>query len=180
MIRPVRSFRLADPIVAGIVLVTIAALGIAWYVAAEAVPVSRMDVGGQRVEIGIAPGAAVEFRAPQGWARVATGDRTLGRLVTGDGGLLLVRITPGVTDFDGAAPRRLRELREMGIDAQYTEALHTSRFSGRLCRAEASGRGGICAFVVDDQLGATLVALPGRAGHVLDVPALIDGMRKAE
>jgi hypothetical protein len=159
-------------------MLVVGGLAAGWYLLGHAVPLAVAAVGGEQVQVGSGQGGTVEFRAPDGWKRTGTGDPMLGRLFNADGELLLVRVTTAVTDFDGAAPRRLRELRAMGVDqADYTEALHTSSFSGRLCRARVGKKEGTCAFVVHDRLGVTVLALPGRDGAQVDVPALVDGMR---
>ena len=177
MLRDVRRLRLLDLGVSLATVIIIGGIVAGWYLLGQTARLTGTPVGGDTVEVGVGVGSQVEFTAPDGSARIATGDPMLGRLVTSDGRQLLVRITPGVTDFDGAAPRRLRELKAMGVTAEYTEPLRTSVFSGRMCRAEARGLAGTCAFVVRDEIGVTVVALPGRTGTQMDLPKLIDGMR---
>ncbi|GAB3132513.1 hypothetical protein GCM10027289_20750 [Tsukamurella serpentis] len=171
-------FRVVDVGVSTVVFLLVSGLAAGWYGLERAVPTPVTDVSGSTISVG--PGAReVEFRAPQGWSRVPTGRAEAVRLVHPTGSTLLVQLTIGLTDFDTAAPRRLRELSAGGVHASFTGDLRAASFSGRACTATAPGRSGECAVLGRDDLLVTVLTLRRPDGAVPDLGVLADSLREA-
>lgn len=160
----------------GVILV-VGGLAAGWFGVERAVPTPRTPVTDATYRLGN-DYAGVDFRAPSGWEKVPTGRADVTRFVHPSGSSLTVRLTTGMTDFDTAAPRRLRELGLGGIDAHFTGELRGTQFAGRSCTATGDGRTGECAVVGRDTLLVTVLTLRGPDGAVPDLPALVQTLRE--
>ncbi|BDH55967.1 hypothetical protein [Tsukamurella sp. PLM1] len=119
------------------------------------------------------------FRGPSGWEKVPSGRADVVRFTHPSGSSLSVRLTTGMTDFDTAAPRRLREFAAGGVDAHFTGDVRGAQFTGRSCAAAGGGRTGECAVVARSSLLVTVLTLRGPDGAAPDLPALVTSLREA-
>ncbi len=142
-------------------------------------PTPKTPVSDQAFVLGALPGPEVTFRAPSGWEKVPTGRADVVRFTHPAGGTLTLRLTTGVTDFDTAAPRRLRELEIGGVDARFTGDLRGDAFAGRTCTATGGGRSGDCAVVSRADLIVTVLALRSADGPPADVAAVVRSLKEA-
>ncbi|TWS18902.1 hypothetical protein FK529_13035 [Tsukamurella asaccharolytica] len=170
--------RAVDAGVSAVVILAVGGLAAGWFGIERAVPTPRTPVAEHDYRIGN-DYAGVDFRAPLGWEKVPSGRADVARFVHATGSSLTVLLTTGMTDFDTAAPRRLREFEAGGVDARFTGDLRGTRFSGRTCTATTGGgRSGECAVVGRDSLLVTLLALRPPDGAAPDLAALVRSMRE--
>ncbi|MEC4613479.1 Uncharacterised protein (plasmid) [Tsukamurella tyrosinosolvens] len=161
---------------AGVILV-VGGLAAGWFGIERAVPTPQTPVADHAYRVGNEY-AGVDFRAPSGWDKVPSGRADVVRFVHSSGSSLSVRLTTGLTDFDTAAPRRLREFEAGGVDARFTGDLRDAQFTGRSCTATGGGRAGECAVVGRDTLLVTVLTLRPPDGAVPDLAALVRSMRE--
>ncbi|BDD81205.1 hypothetical protein TPB0596_09680 [Tsukamurella pulmonis] len=159
------------------VIFAVGGLAAGWFGIERAVPTPHTPVSDSAYRVGN-PYQGVEFRAPTGWEKVPSGRADVTRFVHPSGSSLSVRLTTGMTDFDSAAPRRLREFEVGGVEARFTGEIRGAQFSGRSCTASGGGRAGECAVVGRDTLLVTVLTLRGPDGAAPDVPALVQSMRE--
>lgn len=179
MLTVMNRFRAVDAGISVGVILAVTGLAVGWYSVERAVPTPTTPVTDQTFRIGTAAAGEVAFRAPSGWEKVPSGRADVVRFVHPSGSSLSVRLTTGMTDFDTAAPRRLREFEAGGVDAHFTGDLRGTQFSGRNCVASGGGRSGECAVVGRSSLLVTVLTLRGPDGAAPDVPALVNTLREA-
>lgn len=166
-----------DASVSAAVILAVGGLAAGWYGLERAVPTPRTPVADHAYRVGN-DSAGVDFRAPSGWEQVPSGRAEVARFVHPSGSTLSVRLTTGMTDFDSAAPRRLREFAAGGVDARFTGDLRGSGFTGRSCTAAGGGRTGECAVVGHGKVLVSVLTLRPSDGAVPDLAALVQSMRE--
>ncbi|MGX9293978.1 hypothetical protein [Tsukamurella paurometabola] len=169
--------RAVDAGVSAGVILAVGGLAAGWFGLERAVPTPHTPVNDSAYRVGN-DYAGVDFRAPSGWEKVPSGRADVVRFAHTTGSSLSVRLTTGMTDFDSAAPRRLREFEAGGVDARFTGDLRGARFTGRSCTASGGGRTGECAVVSRDTLLVTVLTLRPPDGAVPDLAALVRSMRE--
>lgn len=169
--------RAVDAGVSAGVILAVGGLAAGWFGIERAVPTPHTPVADQPYRVGNEY-AGVDFRAPSGWEKVPSGRADVARFTHASGSSLSVRLTTGMTDFDTAAPRRLREFEAGGVDARFTGELRGADFTGRSCTATGGGRAGDCAVVGRDALLVTVLTLRPPDGAVPDLTALVQSMRE--
>ncbi|WP_139058092.1 hypothetical protein [Tsukamurella pseudospumae] len=169
--------RAVDAGVSAGVIVAVGGLAAGWYGVDRAVPTPRTPVADHTYRVGNSS-AGVDFRAPSGWDKVPSGRADVVRFVHPSGSSLSVRLTTGMTDFDTAAPRRLREFAAGGVDAHFTGDIRGPQFAGRSCAASGGGRSGECAVVGHSDLLVTVLTLRGPDGAAPDLTALVQTLRE--
>ena len=177
MLALMNRVRVVDAGVSAGVILAVGGLAAGWYGVERAVPTPRTPVTDHAYRLGN-DYAGVDFRAPSGWEKVPSGRADVARFVHPTGSSLSVRLTTGMTDFDTAAPRRLRELEAGGVDARFTGDLRGAQFTGRSCTATGGGRAGECAVVGRSSLLVTVLTLRPPDGAVPDLTALVHSLRE--
>lgn len=178
MLAGMNRIRVVDAGVSVGVILAVSALAAGWYGVERAVPTPTTEVSDQTFRVGADATGGVEFRAPSGWEKVPSGRADVVRFIHPTGSSLSVRLTTGMTDFDTAAPRRLREFEAGGVDARFTGDIRGTQFNGRTCVASGGGRTGECAVVGRSSLLVTVLTLRGPDGASPDLPALVNTLRE--
>ncbi|UGT40549.1 hypothetical protein LTV02_31825 [Nocardia yamanashiensis] len=110
---------------------------------------------------------AVDIRA-DGWKSLPTGDPTSAVLNSPDGGVLLITVVNGVTDFPEAAEwrRKVLGLQAFPVAFDGGEISNQHGFAGPTCRGEKYV--GVCAIMGNHNLIVSLMLTGERSGTALE------------